>query len=380
MPSISISRQIKKLFLYEEKQKLGETARNVEGPKAQEPTPCIQPQNNITDPVISSSLTPGLEGSALPIIDYKDISQVPDVLTRFPAFYLTNHPLPPAPFHHARTLLGLPADVKDKLRDPGKSTVRGYSNAKASGREWWDYNPAENILGPPGNEEFAKDTPEFFKKSIEILQNICRQFNSVEELIPQEVIDEAGFSTMRYLRYSPDVIEQQPTHGGENSQSTYNSVLNSRRDGDDGQALPHIEAHTDLDILTLITATEPSGLYVWNRRGEVFSAPPMDGAVLVMAGDIMPFFTSKPGMSPLAQHEGLEAVGENTVLPTAHTVVVPRSAGERYSIAVFLRPRRDMVVDKRVVNRGGKEVVEETAFWWLATEKLHVEGRKCFLA
>ncbi|KAK6351966.1 hypothetical protein TWF718_005114 [Orbilia javanica] len=373
----SIKRRVEQLFLndYTKAQKRHAEA---EGSGAQEPTLCIPPQGNSTVTGVGVSTASDLGDARLPVVDYNNISQIPNILTKFPAIYLANHGLPPAPFEYARTLLTLPESAKAKLRDPKKSTVCGYNNAKASGREWWDYNPSQDILGPPNNEEFKEYTTKFFNKSIEILHNICRQFNLKEQLIPQEVFDEAGFSTMRYLRYSPDVIDE----GTENETSgvAYNSVLNSRRDGDDGEALPHIEAHTDLDILTLITATEPSGLYVWNRRGQVVSAPPIDGTVLVMAGDLMPFFTSKPGMSPLEQHEGVEAIGEETVLPTAHTVVVPRNAGERYSVAVFLRPRRDMVLDKRVVARGGKEVNEETAFWWLATEKLHVEGRKCFLA
>ncbi|KAF3210143.1 hypothetical protein TWF679_006891 [Orbilia oligospora] len=198
-------------------------------------------------------------------VDYKDISQIPDILIKYPAIYLINHELSPAPFGHARTLLTLPKKIKDTLRDP-KSTVRGYNNAKASGREWWDYNPAEKLLGPPDDEEFKKDTTEFFNQSIKILQNICHQFNSRRQLIPQEVSEDVGFSTMRYLRYSPDVIDQQQPQNPD--QSTYNTVLNSHRADDNGEAIPHIEAHTDLDILTLITATEPSGLYVWNRRGE----------------------------------------------------------------------------------------------------------------
>ncbi|KAF3154889.1 hypothetical protein TWF569_010510 [Orbilia oligospora] len=229
---------------------------------------------NITATSNSSTSTFSETGTLeLPIVDYKDISQIPDILIKYPAIYLINHGLPPAPFSHARTLLTLPKKIKDTLRDP-KSTVHGYNNAKASGREWWDYNPTEKLLGPPDDEEFKKDTTEFFNQSIKILQNICQQFNSRRQLIPQEVSEDVGFSTMRYLRYSPDVIDQQPQNP---DQSTYNTVLNSHRADDNGEAIPHIEAHTDLDILTLITATEPSGLYVWNRRGEVFSAPPIDG-------------------------------------------------------------------------------------------------------
>ncbi|KAF3104790.1 hypothetical protein TWF103_006765 [Orbilia oligospora] len=238
---------------------------------------------NITATSNSSTSTFSETGTLeLPIVDYKDISQIPDILIKYPAIYLINHGLPPAPFSHARTLLTLPKKIKDTLRDP-KSTVHGYNNAKASGREWWDYNPTEKLLGPPDDEEFNKDTTEFFNQSIKILQNICQQFNSRRQLIPQEVFEDVGFSTMRYLRYSPDVIDQQPQNP---DQSTYNTVLNSHRADDNGEAIPHIEAHTDLDILTLITATEPSGLYVWNRRGEVFSAPPIDGTVLKLLGRI----------------------------------------------------------------------------------------------
>ncbi|KAF3225299.1 hypothetical protein TWF191_005349 [Orbilia oligospora] len=272
----SMKSRIKKLFLNgnEKDQKLGAKLKES---GAQDLTAGTCPRGadvntgtagtitNITATSSTSTLSE-TETLELPIVDYKDISQIPDILIKYPAIYLINHELSPAPFGHARTLLTLPKKIKDTLRDP-KSTVRGYNNAKASGREWWDYNPAEKLLGPPDDEEFKKDTTEFFNQSIKILQNICHQFNSRRQLIPQEVSEDVGFSTMRYLRYSPDVIDQQQPQNPD--QSTYNTVLNSHRADDNGEAIPHIEAHTDLDILTLITATEPSGLYVWNRRGEL---------------------------------------------------------------------------------------------------------------
>ncbi|KAF3927005.1 hypothetical protein ABW20_dc0110209 [Dactylellina cionopaga] len=324
----------------------------------------------------SNSSSSSLTGSErLPIVHYTDLHLVPQILTKSPAFYLVGHPLPPPPFRHAKRLFASPDAKKEELRDPKKSTVRGYNQAKGSGREWWDYDPTEEMLAPD-DEEFRAATKEFFEKSIAALQDICQQFNVEEEVVPNELINDSGFSTMRYLRYSPELLEigasekeVKPTN------LAYNGVLSDK--GGDNDRLPNIEAHTDLDALTLIAATDPSGLYVWNRRGKICSAPPIENTVLILAGDLMAYFTATKGKNPL--YDGPSAIGEHTVLPTAHTVVVPKGVGERYSIAVFLRPKREMVVSKRILKRGEKEIVEETAFWWLALEKLEVEGRKCFL-
>ncbi|KAK6338715.1 hypothetical protein TWF696_009527 [Orbilia brochopaga] len=337
---------------------------------------------------------------ALPKVRYADLHLIPQTLAKYPAFYLIDHPLPPPPFPQARQLLTAPESVKATLIDKGKSTTRGYHHAKHSGREWWDYSSEgedRDMRLAPDDEEFRRVSKEYHEQSVELLKQICWTFNKdgEEDVVPREVMGGGGFTGMRYLRYSPDVFDETQT-AEESPPVAGASRLDGKNVGTgdlvakishaqggytelhaDSDDLPRIEAHTDLSLFTLIAATEPSGLYIWNRRCGVFPAPPVENAVLVMPGDCMAYYTAVKGKNPL---DSLDAIGEKTVLPAAHAVVVPKGVGERYSVVVFLRPDRDAVVSKRMVRRKGVEEVEETALWWLATEKLEVEGRKCWLA
>ncbi|KAF3207832.1 hypothetical protein TWF679_008163 [Orbilia oligospora] len=139
-----------------------------------------------------------------------------------------------------------------------------------------------------------------------------------------------------------------------------------------------MEAHTDHGILTLMTSTEPSGLYVWDRNGKIFSAPPISGTVMIIAGDLMTHFTALEGKSII--NDGKGAIGEGTVLPSVHAVVLPKGGAERYSVAVFLRPKREMVVSKYRVKKEDGEIVEENmTFGKWAEEKGQVRGRRCWV-
>ncbi|EPS40225.1 hypothetical protein H072_6011 [Dactylellina haptotyla CBS 200.50] len=319
----------------------------------------------------------------LPIVHYKDLCYIPDILTRYPAFYVTGHNLGEPPFHLAKKLLTSPD--REELRDPMRSTTRGYNEARVQGREWWDYNPREAMIAPPDDPEFERATKEYYDKSLKLLQDVARQFNiGGRDTVPQEIINEPGFSSMRYLRYSEDVLEQELRKKRRiqvvSLEQGYTlAAAAAKKDPEDKarEKLPSMEAHTDLGVFTMINSTEPSGLYVWNRRNKAFSAQPIPDTVLIIAGDLMPCFTAVKGKSPF--FDGLSAVGERTVLPTAHTVWVPKGCGDRYSIAVFLRPKRNMTICERTIQRGSKDVVERIAFWWLGMEKMQVEGRKCFL-
>ncbi|EWC46047.1 hypothetical protein DRE_04621 [Drechslerella stenobrocha 248] len=333
----------------------------------------------------------------LPIIHYSDLRAVPETLTRFHAFYLTGAPLPPPPLPQARQLLTSPADVKRTLVHPRGSTVRGYNRAAGSGREWWDYSPENDgrDLTLP-DEAFQVSTRNFFDSSIAVLQRICAEFTtpSGTPAVPEKVLTSAGFSTMRYLRYSPEVFPWDSSvsapgaattscscscsSSSSSSSSSSGASASPRRHATgrdvDPSTLPRMEAHTDHGVLTLMAATEPSGLYIWDRRGRIYSAPPVDGAVLIIAGDLMAHFTALEGRDILAGDGGVAAmaVGERTVLPTVHAVVVPSGVAERYSVAVFLRPRREMVLGRGV---GG----EEMTFGRWAEEKGRVRGRRCWM-
>ncbi|KAF3219314.1 hypothetical protein TWF106_007156 [Orbilia oligospora] len=383
--------------------------------------------SNNTQPTSStSSLSPSLSSTTnsseitdsdlLPIIHHEELHLIPQILTQFPAFYLIGHNLPPAPLPQAKHLLTSPESTKQSLIHPKKSTVRGYNHAKPSGREWWDYTPDHGgTLLTLEDENFRYKTKEYFEKSIELLQRICNEFNQTlnengekRVVIPEAVMDDIGFSTMRYLRYSPTILERQninnnsniipqsnndseppiassssSSHSNGSSSSTKNNNRKSQQQQqqpqkEDGYSLPRMEAHTDHGILTLMTSTEPSGLYVWDRNGKIFSAPPISGTVMIIAGDLMTHFTALEGKSII--NDGKGAIGEGTVLPSVHAVVLPKGGVERYSVAVFLRPKREMVVSKYRVKKEDGEIVEENmTFGKWAEEKGQVRGRRCWM-
>ncbi|KAK6515874.1 hypothetical protein TWF281_004465 [Arthrobotrys megalospora] len=337
----------------------------------------------------SSDLT---DSDLLPILHYEELHLVPQILTEFPAFYLVGHPLPPPPLSQAKQILTSTDSVKQSLIHPRKSTVRGYNHAKPSGREWWDYSPENGgTMLTLDDEEFRHSTREYFEKSIQLLQKICGEFNNntftesgdKRVVVPEEVMSDIGFSTMRYLRYSPTILERPNAPKMEppvasSSSSSHSGSSSKSQQKEDGYSLPRMEAHTDHGILTLMTATEPSGLYVWDRNGKIFSAPPIENTVMVIAGDLMTHFTAMEGKNVI--NDGKEAIAEGTVLPTVHAVVLPKGGAERYSVAVFLRPRRDMVVSKHRVTKEDGEVVEENmTFGKWAEEKGRVRGRRCWM-
>ncbi|EPS45547.1 hypothetical protein H072_476 [Dactylellina haptotyla CBS 200.50] len=372
----------------------------------------------------SASSSAVTDSDLLPILHYTELNLVPQILTQFPAFYLVGHPLPAPPLPQAKQLLTLPDDVKRTLVHPGKSTVRGYNSAKSSGREWWDYAPEDGGTRLTIDDEgFKGATKEYFEQSIALLQRICGEFNTTSAVegegetegeggekkivVPQDIIDHVGFSTMRYLRYSPVIFDENKENAsgttavaaiatttsnedvkavGSSSRASSKSTGSSKSSSiqkdtpvstkENGYTLPRMEAHTDHGVLTLMTATEPSGLYVWDRNGKIFSAPPIDNTVLIIAGDLMTHFTAAEGKSPL---EGEQAVDEKTVLPTVHAVVIPKGAGERYSVAVFLRPKKDLVVSRRAMKKDGKDEVDEMTFGRWAQEKGDIKGRRCWM-
>ncbi|KAF3927772.1 hypothetical protein ABW20_dc0100074 [Dactylellina cionopaga] len=362
--------------------------------KARAVDPDHPPNSSYSSSVSSSSAL--TDSDLLPILHYTELHLVPQILTQFPAFYLVGHPLPPPPLAQAKQLLTSSDEVKEKLIHPRKSTVRGYNHAKGSGREWWDYTPEDGGTKLTlDDQEFQRVTKEYFEKSIAVLQKICEEFNNfavaidttggeeVKKVVPDDVIKDFGISTMRYLRYSPVIFETENKENGvteEAKPSAAGSSSASSKSGEgkeDGYSLPRMEAHTDHGVLTLMTATEPSGLYVWDRNGKIFSAPPIENTVLVIAGDLMTHFTAAEGMSPL---EGLQTIGDHTVLPTVHAVVIPKGSAERFSLAVFLRPKKETVVSRRKVKKeDGEEVEEEMTFGKWAEEKGQIRGRRCWM-
>ena len=87
-----------------------------------------------------------------------------------------------------------------------------------------------------------------------------------------------------------------------------------------------VSAHTDYGALTLVCQGEVGGLQVRNRAGDWVDAPPLAGSFIVNIGDLMARWTN------------------DVFVSTPHRVV-NKSGRERYSIAYFLDPHLDTVIE-----------------------------------
>jgi len=87
-----------------------------------------------------------------------------------------------------------------------------------------------------------------------------------------------------------------------------------------------VSAHTDYGALTFVCQGEVGGLQVRNRTGDWVDAPPIAGSFVVNIGDLMARWTN------------------DVFVSTPHRVV-NKSGRERYSIAYFLDPHLDTVIE-----------------------------------
>jgi isopenicillin N synthase-like dioxygenase len=87
-----------------------------------------------------------------------------------------------------------------------------------------------------------------------------------------------------------------------------------------------VSAHTDYGALTFVCQGEVGGLQVRNRAGDWVDAPPLAGSFIVNIGDLMARWTN------------------DVFVSTPHRVV-NKSGRERYSIAYFLDPHLDTVIE-----------------------------------
>lgn len=98
--------------------------------------------------------------------------------------------------------------------------------------------------------------------------------------------------------------------------------------GDPAADAPGIGAHTDYEMLTVLSTTAP-GLEVQNGRGDWIDAPPVPGALVVNIGDMLEAWTN--GRLTATAHRVRPLAGERYSFPLFcsvdyHTAVAPDSA------------------------------------------------------
>ncbi|KAL6703926.1 hypothetical protein ACN47E_008962 [Coniothyrium glycines] len=263
--------------------------------------------------------------------------------------YLKNHGIPPSTistvFSHSATFFARPQDHKDKLAWYSAAANRGYvtqgreklvvleetgteaelrktvPDLKESMEIGRDDQPETPNMWPTGDEDATA-----FKREMNAFFDTCKQLHMhVMRAIALGVgIDEtwfdgftdAGDNTLRLLHY-PGV-----------SKSVFKR--------DDGQLQVRAGEHSDYGSITLLFQDKRGGLQVRSPKGTFVDATPIEGTVVVNAGDLLARWSN------------------DTIKSTKHRVVEPPPQPEdrgkdeyppRYSIAYFCNPNYDRMIE-----------------------------------
>jgi isopenicillin N synthase-like dioxygenase len=109
---------------------------------------------------------------------------------------------------------------------------------------------------------------------------------------------------------------------------------------DTGEDVYSVGRHSDYETVTILAQDNAGGLKVWGPQEEWIDVPPLEGAFIVNAGDMMPRWTN--GLLPAAQHRVSSPV-----------------AGDRYAIAFFYGTSYDVVIEPALPPAGKDTEVYE---------------------
>ena len=171
---------------------------------------------------------------------------------------------------------------------------------------------------------FAATMDEFFQACQDLNMEFMRALAlgmGLSEHWFDEYVD-AGDNTLRLLHY-PEVKRE-----------VFLKHASQRRAGE----------HSDYGSITLLFQDETGGLQVQSPNGNYIDATPIEGSVVIHAGDLLARWSN------------------DAIKRTKHRVVEPpltkRGAGElypsRYSIAFFCNANRDKIIDSIAGTYGGK--------------------------
>ena len=226
-------------------------------------------------------------------------------------FYLRAHGLEAmiAPlFAASRSFFALPVEVKSGLALTSASGNRGYVGLRAEALDPGapDNKEAFNVTAA-SDDGFWPETPGFRALMADYFARANDLGRAIHAALAIDLgLDPAYFqsrldrplSTLRLLHYPP-APPGGPLGAGE---------------------------HTDYGNLTLLLTDDAGGLAVRRRDGEWIEAPPIPGAFVCNSGDCLMRWTN------------------DVYLSTPHRVTSP-AGRERYSIAFFLDPNADAMVE-----------------------------------
>ncbi|KAI0572350.1 Thymine dioxygenase [Pyrenophora tritici-repentis] len=263
--------------------------------------------------------------------------------------YLKNHGIPPSTvstvFSHSAKFFARPKEQKDALAWYSAAANRGYT---AQGREKLvvleetgteaemralvpdlkesmeigrDDQPEMPNMWPSGDEaakEFKEQMVEFFETCKNLHMQIMRAIAlgmGIEEMWFDGFTD-AGDNTLRLLHY-PGV-----------SKSIFKR--------NDGQQQVRAGEHSDYGSITLLFQDARGGLQVRSPKGTFVDATPIEGTIVINAGDLLARWSN------------------DTIKSTKHRVMEPPPKPEdadkdeyppRYSIAYFCNPNADRKIE-----------------------------------
>ncbi|KAI2480950.1 Thymine dioxygenase [Pyrenophora tritici-repentis] len=263
--------------------------------------------------------------------------------------YLKNHGIPPSTvstvFSHSAKFFARPKEQKDALAWYSAAANRGYT---AQGREKLvvleetgteaemralvpdlkesmeigrDDQPEMPNMWPSGDEaakEFKEQMMEFFETCKNLHMQIMRAIAlgmGIEEMWFDGFTD-AGDNTLRLLHY-PGV-----------SKSIFKR--------NDGQQQVRAGEHSDYGSITLLFQDARGGLQVRSPKGTFVDATPIEGTIVINAGDLLARWSN------------------DTIKSTKHRVMEPPPKPEdadkdeyppRYSIAYFCNPNADRKIE-----------------------------------
>ncbi|KAI8141955.1 hypothetical protein BJV82DRAFT_560152 [Fennellomyces sp. T-0311] len=272
----------------------------------------------------------------LPIIDFSDFAnrsstiaeQVLDACTSIGFFYVINHQVPKEmiaeAFSLSKKFYDLPQEEKDAV---SIKSNRGYTGLYVQKldpdtQKQGDHKEAFNF-GPFINGKYDYPLPSAFTKSKDELEQFSRachaQIVQILEAfaIALKIPEEEGGREWFSKRHQYD----EPTCG-----ETLRFLKYPRGVEDSYKEPARAGAHTDYGSITLLFQKDVGGLEVQASRTEWISAPIIDGAILVNVGGIMEYWTN--GLFKSTLHR-VVALPEHQSL-------------DRYSIAVFGQPQRDV--------------------------------------
>lgn len=260
-------------------------------------------------------------------------------------FQLVNHPVPTQWARRAsaasRAFFDQPLEAKQghsrTLENPWGYYDRELTKNLRDRKEIFDFGPGWEVPWP--------DQPPDFKATLEVFSSACYELG----LQLLDLLDEVLGPEQPFLRSAFE-----PRHSSF-TRLNYYPVTDPLKESEAPAPGPlGISRHTDAGGLTVLLQDEVSGLQVYHRD-EWRDVAPLEGALTVNIGDMMQVWSNDRFRAPL------------------HRVHASKDR-DRYSIAYFLNPDRDCVVQPLLQSVPGVERPLYRSIRWGEFRDLRAQG------